>query len=186
MLFNSLTFLVFTFAGVFLVHQLLRNWVAGQAVAAFGELRFLRRLVPGVCSDPRFFHDAGLVAGSSYFGDARAVPSAHILDDCQRCSQPAAAGFFQVRRFRAFQYPGRFDDGRRVRPVPTWNIALPIGISFYTFASLSYTIDVYRGEVRRPAQLARLRVLREFFSAPGGGSDRARQPDCFRRSSSQE
>ena len=30
--------------------------------------------------------------------------------------------------------------------LPLWGIALPIGISFYTFQSLSYTIDVYRGE----------------------------------------
>lgn len=28
------------------------------------------------------------------------------------------------------------------------NIALPIGISFYTFQAMSYTIDVYRGDVR--------------------------------------
>ena len=28
------------------------------------------------------------------------------------------------------------------------HIALPIGISFYTFQTLSYTIDVYRGEIR--------------------------------------
>lgn len=28
------------------------------------------------------------------------------------------------------------------------NIALPIGISFYTFQTLSYTIDVYRGQVK--------------------------------------
>ena len=28
------------------------------------------------------------------------------------------------------------------------NTALPIGISFYTFQALSYTIDVYRGKVR--------------------------------------
>jgi alginate O-acetyltransferase complex protein AlgI len=27
-----------------------------------------------------------------------------------------------------------------------WEIILPVGISFYTFQALSYTIDVYRGE----------------------------------------
>lgn len=31
--------------------------------------------------------------------------------------------------------------------IPTLNLALPIGISFYTFQTLSYTIDVYRGIV---------------------------------------
>ncbi|MBP3414121.1 MAG: MBOAT family protein [Clostridia bacterium] len=31
--------------------------------------------------------------------------------------------------------------------VPLLNIALPIGISFYTFQILSYTVDVYRGDV---------------------------------------
>ena len=34
--------------------------------------------------------------------------------------------------------------------LPDGNIALPIGISFYTFQLLSYVVDVYRGEV--PAQ----------------------------------
>lgn len=32
--------------------------------------------------------------------------------------------------------------------VPLLKIALPIGISFYTFQTMSYTIDVYHGEVR--------------------------------------
>lgn len=31
--------------------------------------------------------------------------------------------------------------------IPLWRLALPIGISFYTFQCLSYTIDVYRGTV---------------------------------------
>ena len=34
--------------------------------------------------------------------------------------------------------------------LPLLRLALPVGISFYTFQSLSYTIDVYRGDV--PAQ----------------------------------
>jgi alginate O-acetyltransferase complex protein AlgI len=32
--------------------------------------------------------------------------------------------------------------------VPTLRIILPVGISFYTFQTLSYTIDIYRGQVR--------------------------------------
>lgn len=32
-------------------------------------------------------------------------------------------------------------------PVPLLKLALPVGISFYTFQCLSYTIDVYRGNV---------------------------------------
>ena len=35
-------------------------------------------------------------------------------------------------------------------PVPLLHLTLPVGISFYTFQCLSYTIDVYRGNV--PAQ----------------------------------
>lgn len=34
--------------------------------------------------------------------------------------------------------------------VPFLRVALPVGISFYTFQILSYVIDVYRGDV--PAQ----------------------------------
>ena len=33
-------------------------------------------------------------------------------------------------------------------PIKALNIALPIGISFYTFQILSYTVDVYRGDVK--------------------------------------
>lgn len=39
--------------------------------------------------------------------------------------------------------------------IPLLKIALPIGISFYTFQCLSYTVDVYRGHV--PAQKSLIR-----------------------------
>ena len=32
--------------------------------------------------------------------------------------------------------------------MPVLNLALPIGISFYTFQTMSYTIDVYRGDAK--------------------------------------
>ena len=34
-------------------------------------------------------------------------------------------------------------------PTALWSIVLPVGISFYTFQSMSYTIDLYRGHATR-------------------------------------
>jgi alginate O-acetyltransferase complex protein AlgI len=42
-------------------------------------------------------------------------------------------------------------------------IALPIGISFYTFQSLSYLIDVYRKEVKAQRNLVSLATLITMF-----------------------
>lgn len=45
----------------------------------------------------------------------------------------------------------------------TLNIALPIGISFYTFQILSYTIDVYRGDVAAQKSLIKLGTYISLF-----------------------
>ena len=48
-----------------------------------------------------------------------------------------------------FKYTGFFLSNLNRIPgvrLPGFQIALPIGISFYTFQAMSYTIDVYRGE----------------------------------------
>lgn len=42
-------------------------------------------------------------------------------------------------------------------------IALPIGISFFTFQALSYVIDVYRGECRAQTNLFKLALYVSFF-----------------------
>lgn len=71
----------------------------------------------------------------------------------------AAAGCVGCIGF--FKYAGFLCDnvnalaGRAVLSVP--RLALPIGISFYTFQLLTYVVDVYRGEV--PAQRRFWRVL---------------------------
>ncbi len=43
------------------------------------------------------------------------------------------------------------------------NVVLPVGISFYTFQSLSYTIDVYRGKIHSHNSLLEFAVFVSFF-----------------------
>ena len=52
---------------------------------------------------------------------------------------------------------------------------LPVGISFFTFQSMSYTIDFYLGKVAARAELPPLRDVRLLFPAAHGRADRARQ-----------
>ena len=46
---------------------------------------------------------------------------------------------------------------------PTLEIVLPVGISFYTFQTLSYTIDVYRGQLRACTSLIDFSLYVSFF-----------------------
>ncbi len=48
-------------------------------------------------------------------------------------------------------------------PDPVWSLALPIGISFYTFETLSYVIDVYRREATPTESLLDYAVFVSFF-----------------------
>ncbi|MBT8195902.1 MAG: MBOAT family protein, partial [Bacteroidia bacterium] len=47
--------------------------------------------------------------------------------------------------------------------VPAYNFLLPVGISFYTFQTLSYTIDVYKGRIEPERHLGRFALYVSFF-----------------------
>ena len=47
--------------------------------------------------------------------------------------------------------------------IPIINIGLPIGISFYTFKSISYIVDVYRGEVKAQKSLFKFLLYVSLF-----------------------
>lgn len=52
------------------------------------------------------------------------------------------------------------------RPLPigsVLHVLLPVGISFYTFQSMSYTIDVYRGRLRPTSHLGLFALYLSFF-----------------------
>ena len=47
--------------------------------------------------------------------------------------------------------------------VPKFSILLPVGISFYTFQKLSYTIDVYRGDLKAEKDFTTFALYVTFF-----------------------
>ncbi len=61
-------------------------------------------------------------------------------------------GFFKYWMFVAGNLNALFAGFGQGR-LPVWEIVLPVGISFYTFQSMSYTIDLYRGHARPAASL---------------------------------
>ena len=50
--------------------------------------------------------------------------------------------------FKYWDFAARSLEAVGIGFMPVLNISLPIGISFYTFQTMSYTIDVYRGDAR--------------------------------------
>ncbi len=67
-------------------------------------------------------------------------------------------GFFKYTDF----FIGTFNDLFNLN-IPLTGVALPIGISFYTFQTMSYTIDVYRGEVRAQRNLVSFATFVSLF-----------------------
>ncbi|MEZ4779893.1 MAG: MBOAT family O-acyltransferase [Flavobacteriaceae bacterium] len=45
----------------------------------------------------------------------------------------------------------------------SWNILLPVGISFYTFQTMSYTIDIYRGKLKSTQNFVAFFAFVSFF-----------------------
>jgi D-alanyl-lipoteichoic acid acyltransferase DltB (MBOAT superfamily) len=46
---------------------------------------------------------------------------------------------------------------------PAFDVLLPVGISFYTFQALSYTMDIYRGEIAAEKNIAKYALFVSFF-----------------------
>ena len=46
---------------------------------------------------------------------------------------------------------------------PAFDVVLPVGISFYTFQALGYTVDVYRGEIYAEKNFPKYALFVSFF-----------------------
>lgn len=72
-------------------------------------------------------------------------------------------GFFKYGNFFVENFYSLLALGGTELPHPHYDIFLPVGISFYTFQTLSYTIDVYRGRLAASDDLLDFALYVSFF-----------------------
>ncbi len=75
----------------------------------------------------------------------------------------AILGFFKYYDFFASSVNATAGAMGAATLLPILQIILPIGISFYTFNSMSYTIDIYRGRVRPAASVLHFSAFVAMF-----------------------
>ena len=161
MLFNSLTFLVF-FAVVFALHRLMPGWGAKKLLLLVASYVFYAAWNPPYVL---------ILAFSTTFDwwlarlvwKSRDPAHRKLLLTLSLVANLSLLGFFKYGDF-LLQNTQRLLAllGVHYAP-PALDIVLPIGISFYTFASLSYTIDVYRKEIEGDAPFLDYALFVSFF-----------------------
>ena len=75
----------------------------------------------------------------------------------------ATLGVFKYYAFFVEDVDRVFDSTGLGLPFPLLTIALPVGISFFTFQAITYVVDTYRGHAQ-PAPLLDVAVYLSFFS----------------------
>ena len=140
MLFSSISFLYYFLPGVLLVYFLM-PWKGKNAVLLLASLIFYGWGEPKLLGLMVFtillFYGCGLAIGK-----ARKQKFKRLWLIVSVVISLLLLGLFKYADF----FIGSFNAATGLS-VPLLKLALPVGISFYTFQCLSYTIDVYRGSV---------------------------------------
>lgn len=162
MLFNSLDFAIFlplVFIGYWLVlrdhaHRNVLLLVASYVFYGWWDYRFL-----------------GLILLSSLVDYAVAIAIGSRSDALSRRVLLAISLIANLGMLCAFKYYGFFAENLEAAfsfmghplQLGRMDIVLPVGISFYTFQTMSYTIDVYRGQMAPRRDLVSFLAYVSFF-----------------------
>ena len=156
MLFSSITFLYYflpiVLAVYFLVPRRGKNLVLLLASLVFywwGEPRYVFLMLFTIA----FAYVCGLLIGR--FRGRGAAKGFLVLSVA---GELAVLGYFKYADF----FLATVNTALKTE-LPLLSIALPIGISFYTFQTLSYTVDVYRGTVAPQRSFLRLATYIAMF-----------------------
>ena len=72
-------------------------------------------------------------------------------------------GFFKYADFAILQFNILGEHFNLANDIPFLNMVLPIGISFYTFQTISYTVDIYRGKLKPSESFKEFALFVAFF-----------------------
>ena len=147
MLFSSISFLYIFLPLVLVLYFLVpRSWrnyvllVSSLLFYFFGEPIYVSLLIISSLSD--FFH-------SLYIEKHRGTRSAKIALTTSIIVNLGMLGFFKYADFFLTSINSALGTS-----IPLFGVELPVGISFFTFQTMSYTIDVYRGKAKADRNLA--------------------------------
>lgn len=82
---------------------------------------------------------------------------------CSMAGNLGLLGFFKYADFAITQFNALGNSLGLGSNIPLLNLVLPIGISFYTFHTMTYTIDIYRGHLTPSKTLREFALFVTFF-----------------------
>lgn len=160
MLFNSLTFVVFLPVVLLLISRArlnTRNWILLAASYTFygaWNWRFLFLLMGQTVVD----HTAARIIHKS--SDPRVRKMAVLISISINLT---VLGIFKYFNFFIDSAANLMDQIGWQANLPTLQLILPVGISFYTLQAMSYVIDVYRGVTAPAAKLRDFALYVAYF-----------------------
>jgi alginate O-acetyltransferase complex protein AlgI len=98
-----------------------------------------------------------------YMGNSTSILNKKILLTVSLIGNLGLLGFYKYADFAILQFNilGNYFD--LSTDIPLLELALPIGISFYTFQTISYTVDIYRGKLTPSKSLREFALFVSFF-----------------------
>jgi len=160
MLFNSYTFWLF-YIFVFIIYWKLNHknqntllMVASYVFYAGWDWRFLFLIMTSTLID--------FILGEKIFRAKKQTKKKFYLI-ISICANLFILGFFKYYNFFAFELDSLFTNIGIPSMLPSLDIILPVGISFYTFQTMSYSIDIYRNQTKPINDLRDYALYVSFF-----------------------
>src|SRR6202035_2874723 len=161
MLFNSLTFVVF-FVVVVTLYWSIHSWTARKNLLVTASYIFY-----GAWNPPFAALLFSTTAMDFWLGrqiaKAKDQPAKRRWLVASVCMNLSMLGFFKYGNFLLQNFQWLVARIGIVYHPPHLDILLPVGISFYTFYSLSYTLDIYRGVLQPTKSLRDFILAVSFF-----------------------